>query len=106
MRKIITMSIAALFIVCISSLVISASPEKDEAESVEKGEIINDTCPVMGGAVDNTTPYKVEYNGKIIGFCSTADVEKFNADPEKYMSKLKEMQSAEEGEESHEGHMH
>ena len=74
---------------------------------VEEGEIINDICPVMGGEVDNDTPYKVEYQDKLIGFCCPACVDTFNADPEKYMAKLKEMQSAEAGHEGmdHEGHM-
>jgi len=53
-----------------------------------KDEIINDVCPVMGGAVGKDTPYKVEYGGKTIGFCCAGCIGMFNKDPEKYMAKL------------------
>ena len=43
-------------------------------------------CPVMGGAIDKTI--FVEYKGKKVYFCCKACVEKFQADPEKYVSKL------------------
>ena len=54
----------------------------------EKGEVINITCPVMGGAVDKDAPYKTEYKGKTIGFCCPGCVEEFKKNPEKYMAKL------------------
>jgi YHS domain-containing protein len=44
------------------------------------------TCPVMGGAIDKTI--FVEYKGKKVYFCCKDCVDKFKADPEKYVSKL------------------
>jgi YHS domain-containing protein len=44
------------------------------------------TCPVMGGAIDKNI--FVEYKGKKVYFCCQDCVEKFKADPEKYISKL------------------
>jgi len=44
------------------------------------------TCPVMGGAIDKSI--FVEYKGKKVYFCCKDCVEKFKADPEKYVSKL------------------
>ncbi len=57
-------------------------------ETRAEGGVINDVCPVMGGAVDKNTSIKVTYKGKEIGFCCAGCVSKFNADPEKYMSKM------------------
>lgn len=53
-----------------------------------KGEVCNTTCPVMKGEVAKDTPYKHEYNGKTIGFCCAGCVDKFKADPEKYVGNL------------------
>ena len=53
-----------------------------------KGEIVNDTCPVMGGKVDKDTPYATVYKGKKIGFCCSGCVGKFNENPKAYMKKL------------------
>ena len=44
------------------------------------------TCPVMGGTIDKNI--FVEYKGKKVYFCCKDCVEKFKADPEKYVSKL------------------
>jgi len=57
-------------------------------DSAWAGEVINNTCPVMGRAVSKDTPYKVEYKGETVGFCCAECVKKFKADPEKYMKKL------------------
>lgn len=43
-------------------------------------------CPVMGGAI-NKSIY-TEYKGKKVYFCCAACIEKFKADPEKYIAKL------------------
>ena len=58
-------------------------------KSAKEGVIINDTCPVMGGKVNKDTPYKTVYKGKTIGFCCPGCIEKFKANPGKYMAKLK-----------------
>jgi len=44
------------------------------------------TCPVMGGAIDKAI--FTEYKGKKVYFCCKGCVDKFQADPEKYVSKL------------------
>jgi len=44
------------------------------------------TCPVMGGAI-NKKLY-TEYKEKKVYFCCAGCKEKFDADPEKYISKL------------------
>ena len=45
------------------------------------------TCPVMEGNPINTK-YFAEYKGKKVYFCCPGCDTKFNADPEKYLSKL------------------
>lgn len=59
-----------------------------EAEPVQEEGIVNSVCPVMGGEVGKDTPYKTVYKGKTIGFCCPDCIEKFNAEPEKYMAKI------------------
>ncbi|MBN2129962.1 MAG: YHS domain-containing protein, partial [Sedimentisphaerales bacterium] len=49
------------------------------------------TCPVMDGNPIDKNIY-VEYKGKKVYFCCKACVEKFKADPEKYVSKLPQFQ--------------
>ena len=44
------------------------------------------TCPVMGGAIDKNI--FVEYKGKKVYFCCNGCPAAFQADPEKYVSKL------------------
>jgi YHS domain-containing protein len=51
---------------------------------------VNTICPVMGGKIDENTAFRVEYNGKVIGFCCAECVVEFNKDPEKYMKKVEE----------------
>ncbi|NQT46268.1 MAG: YHS domain-containing protein [Candidatus Omnitrophica bacterium] len=60
----------------------------DKGVSVEKGEVINSTCPVMGGKVDKDTPYRTEYKGKTVGFCCPGCIATFNKDPEGYLAKI------------------
>lgn len=83
-------SIATLIFMMLVCLSISfASSKVSQAQSAEKGRVINEICPVMGGKVDKDTPYTAEYKGKTIGFCCPSCVTAFNAEPEKYMAKLK-----------------
>lgn len=62
---------------------------KAGAEDKHKEKIVNDTCPVMGGKVENDTLHKVTYKGKKIGLCCAGCVEEFKKNPEKYAAKLK-----------------
>jgi len=59
-------------------------------EAAEQCEVINSTCPVMGGEVDQDTPFKVEYEGQTIGFCCAGCIDAFNAAPEKYLEIIKQ----------------
>lgn len=52
----------------------------------EKDAATQTMCPVMGGEIDENI--FVEYQGKKIYFCCPPCKEKFNADPEQYLSKL------------------
>jgi len=62
----------------------------------EEGEVINQTCPVMGGEVNKDTPYKTEYNGQTIGFCCGGCIGAFNKNPEKYWATVEEELGIEE----------
>jgi YHS domain-containing protein len=48
------------------------------------------TCPVMGGAINKAI--FVEYQGKKVYFCCAGCPETFQADPQKYLSKLPQFQ--------------
>lgn len=45
------------------------------------------TCPVMGGPADKDNGLSYEYKGKTYHFCCPPCLEKFKADPEKYLQK-------------------
>jgi len=53
-----------------------------------EGEVINNTCPVMGGAVSKDTPHKATYKGKTVGFCCAGCVTAFNKEPDAYEKKI------------------
>jgi YHS domain-containing protein len=59
-----------------------------QAEAVAGEQTI---CPVMGNPIDKNV--FVEYKGQKVYFCCKACVEKFKADPEKYVSKLPQFQN-------------
>lgn len=48
-------------------------------------------CPVMGNPIDKNV--FVEYEGKKVYFCCPGCIEKFQAEPEKYLSKLPQFQN-------------
>ena len=60
-------------------------------ESAQKNATVQKTCPVMGG--DIKRDIFVEYKGKKVYFCCPPCKEKFNADPEKYLSKLPQFEN-------------
>ena len=91
MKRIATMLIIAiLFSAFVSVGIIYAQCALGGKVGTGKGEIVNTTCPIMGGKIDNSTPYKAEYKGKTIGFCCGGCVSMFNKEPEKYLEKLEE----------------
>ena len=51
------------------------------------GEIVQTTCPVMGGKI-NKDIY-TDYKGERVYFCCEGCIPEFQKDPEKYIQKLK-----------------
>lgn len=56
------------------------------SDAAKTAEIKQQTCPVMGGDI-NPELY-TEYEGKKVYFCCEGCKEKFEANPEEYLSKL------------------
>jgi Cu(I)/Ag(I) efflux system membrane fusion protein len=54
--------------------------------AAETSEIVQTTCPVMGGPIDPNV--YTEYKGKRVYFCCKGCDKKFMEDPEKYLDKL------------------
>lgn len=52
-------------------------------------QTIQVTCPVMRGTVDGKT--STEYQGRRMDFCCDACINKFKADPAKYLSKMEKL---------------
>ena len=77
--------VIALVIFCFSSFSFAVEAVKE----VKEDEVVNSVCPVMGGEVDNNSA-KLEYDGKVIGFCCTDCIDEFKTDPSKYMAKITE----------------
>jgi YHS domain-containing protein len=55
-------------------------------EVVAAAEIMQKTCPVMGGTINKDL--FVEYKGKKVYFCCSGCEKHFEAEPEKYLAKL------------------
>jgi YHS domain-containing protein len=62
------------------------APESEKAVSADSAEIEQTICPVMGGAINKDI--FTEYKGKKVYFCCAGCKEKFEEEPEKYISKL------------------
>ncbi|MHB8905368.1 MAG: YHS domain-containing protein [Melioribacteraceae bacterium] len=62
-------------------------PKSDNKNNQASLTTWNKVCPVSGEEVDQETP-TVEYKGKVIGFCCSSCVSKFNKEPEKYLKNL------------------
>ena len=58
------------------------------AEEISFADPINKTCPLTGKDVNATKT--VDYEGQTIGFCCDDCKGKFEADPKKYIGKVKE----------------
>jgi YHS domain-containing protein len=62
------------------------SAEQSLSDAAKNVETVQQTCPVMGGDI-NPELY-TEYKGKKVYFCCKGCKEKFEANPEEYLSKL------------------
>ena len=63
-------------------------------------QIAQETCPVMGGAIDASI--FVEHEGRKVYFCCQACIAPFKADPAKYLAKLDKSSGGPDA--SHAGH--
>jgi YHS domain-containing protein len=85
-----------LFFLLFTGLMLSAtsfaqektSAAKENKEAVVKGEPVNTICPVS--AEDADGEITVDYKGTTYALCCKSCLKKFNADPEKYISRLSE----------------
>ena len=57
-----------------------------ETKEAASAKIEQTTCPVMGGAINKNI--FTEHKGKKVYFCCAGCVEKFKANPEKYLDRL------------------
>ena len=90
------------------------------AAAVEQTAVTNPqtTCPVMGGKIDKAQ--YIDHEGKRVYFCCSMCIDKFRADPARYLKKLQDegvtLEDIPEGKEpepeshhgmhGHEGHNH
>jgi len=91
-----TKHIELLILVCllIAGLVVFTGCKKKSVSGTSMGiestasgeEILQQTCPVMGGAINKDI--FTEYEGKKVYFCCPACKTEFEKSPEKYISKL------------------
>ncbi len=65
-------------------------------------ENVQTTCPVTGNPIDKK--FFTYYKGRGIYFCCANCIEKFNADPDMYLKKMREAE--EKTDEDHDGHDH
>ncbi len=72
----------------IASASFAVAEDKAPAGPTTKPTPVNKFCPVM--LEDEIDPdVTVDYKGQTIAFCCSSCVKKFNADPEKYVAKMK-----------------
>jgi YHS domain-containing protein len=71
--------------------------KKKSAEEISFDDPINKTCPLSGKDVNPTKT--VEYEKQLIGFCCDDCKGKFEADPKKYIGKVKEFKKKKSAEE-------
>jgi len=57
-------------------------------QMIEDEKPLNNICPVSDEEADQAVTYA--YNGKTYAFCCNKCLNKFKADPEKYINKMKE----------------
>jgi len=89
-RIVVVFFAAAFLVVAVGALNgCKKEPEPTQAptpSAVAPAQGEQSICPVMGNPIDKNV--YTEYKGKKVYFCCPACVEKFKADPEKYVAKL------------------
>ena len=89
-KNLIMLLLISIFMLTILSLT-GCKKKSEPAAPAETKQVVSEaieqkTCPVMGGAI-NKELY-TEYKGKKVYFCCPGCKEKFEKEPEKYLSKL------------------
>ena len=59
---------------------------KTGGETTTTSAVAQTTCPIMGNAIDKTV--FTEYQGQKVYFCCAGCIDKFKAEPEKYVKDL------------------
>jgi YHS domain-containing protein len=89
------MMLAAVVVLATVIMLVGCKKKEEPAAPAETKEVASAAveqtmCPVMGGKIDKNV--FVEYKGKKVYFCCNDCKGKFEADPEKYISKLPQFQ--------------
>ncbi len=63
----------------------SHSPEKSEGSAPHTAEVAPLVDPVCGMTVRASSPHRLQHGGREYGFCSKGCLEKFRAEPERYL---------------------
>lgn len=63
-------------------------PDFNKVIQVKEGTPVNSVCPVSGEELDEDQQL-IKYKGEIIAVCCKKCLKKIEADPEKYMKRLK-----------------
>jgi YHS domain-containing protein len=117
-KKVLIVFIAALVILGISKISLTAATETvteeaavaateeavvvateevaDVAALVEAVEVGNKICPVSGEEIKEESKATYEYEGKIYSFCCPMCIDEFKKDPSKYIQKVEEEKAAAE----------
>ena len=90
------MLIVAVLLIAIVTIPGCKKKEAAPAAAALRKQVTSETveqtiCPVMGKAIDKKI--YTEYKGKKVYFCCKECLEKFKAEPEKYLSKLPQFKS-------------
>lgn len=64
--------------------------KSEKASSSAPVKVNNTYCPVSGEKIAMENASTVEYNGKEYNLCCPACIKPFKADPEKYISEMKQ----------------
>lgn len=62
----------------------------------EDRNVGNKYCPVTGEKIDDKTKATYEYKGRTYNFCCSGCIDEFKKDPEKYIERMKKLESGED----------
>ena len=86
-------AVALIFTSCEKPATTSTTPPAEETAMVSDDNYPMKTCPVSGEELGSMgDPVIVEHEGTTVKLCCKSCIKKFNADPEKYTTMVKEAQ--------------